>query len=57
MTRDEILAIFTDLSYVGYYHKRRTNSADRLARIFPQAEAFERRYQEEIHSGGSPEAA
>ena len=51
-----VLEHLQNLSYVGYYHKRRTNSADRLARIFPQAEAFERRYQEEIR-GGDPEAA
>ena len=58
MRRDDILELFgATLNYPGYYHRRQTSSAERLAHIFPQAEAFERRYQEELRGGGNPEAA
>lgn len=57
MNRAEIHSIFAkrgelhDLSYMSYCWHRKSRSAERLSRLFPQAEAFERRYREEILDG------
>lgn len=53
ITREETDSLIDELTYRNYYwnRKRRPDiSADRWAAIYANAEAMEKRYQQEVHN-------
>lgn len=54
----DIRRTIDDMRFINYRIARLAGaSAERLARVFPQAESFERMYQDELRSSPPPEAA